>query len=324
MLEIIKTEAEEQQIKRGYIYHVSECKFHIDNSIGSEMWSNRPAVVISNNLINKYSNCVSIIYLTTMTKSSYKPRPSHVSVMSNNKEAVALCDQIYTVDKLRLDYLIGEVDEETIREIDIALAATYSIAGNKVTSDIVHGFFTKWSQYVEKNKLYYPNENEILHNQIKKLVETNIPTIEQKQIRHKLEHNLTKEITKNQRLEIQIDKKKEELNKSQINEAKLTREVLKLELENEELDLENQKIKKNDEKLNYTNKMLDKENQLLKIKYKKLSEELKEVSFDVKNLRKDNLNLYEQNIKLAMSSSQELIRNKSKLPSSNRYEFDIE
>lgn len=50
------------EIKRGDIFYV-----HSNNEtpIGREIWSERPAVVVSNNAINKESPTVIVVYTTT-------------------------------------------------------------------------------------------------------------------------------------------------------------------------------------------------------------------------------------------------------------------
>lgn len=90
---------------------------------------------------------------------------------------IPLYDQIYTVDKSRLDYLIDEVSSETIKEIEIAPATTYEISPNKIASDIIHGFLIKWFQHANENQVDSPNQNEVLSDDIKKLVEYNKPNL---------------------------------------------------------------------------------------------------------------------------------------------------
>lgn len=47
--------------KRGEIYYVAPNY----SETGSEIWSGRPAVIVSNDDLNRNRNCVEVVYLTT-------------------------------------------------------------------------------------------------------------------------------------------------------------------------------------------------------------------------------------------------------------------
>lgn len=99
--------------------------YYIENdyrAFGRELHSGRPAIIISNDLINNRSGTVNIIYLT----SSNKKRQHYVDINHmdfipceySKKEYTihkALCDQIHCVDKGRLGNYLGKV---TIKELD--------------------------------------------------------------------------------------------------------------------------------------------------------------------------------------------------------------
>lgn len=103
-------------VHRGQIYHISgDTKV-----IGSEQKPNRPGIIVSGNLINHNANVVQIVYLTLAPKK--KRYATHVDIMSNKKEAIALCEQIHTVDKSRLQSYIGAITEEEQKLIDKALS----------------------------------------------------------------------------------------------------------------------------------------------------------------------------------------------------------
>lgn len=75
--------------------------FYVANSgwcVGSEQRGDRPAIIVSNDMANKHSPNVSIVYLTSQEK---KPLPTHVEVICK-VPSTALCENIQTVSKDRL------------------------------------------------------------------------------------------------------------------------------------------------------------------------------------------------------------------------------
>lgn len=81
-------------MKRGDIYFVVG-----GAAVGSEQTANRPAVIVSNDIGNRFAPIVEVVYLTTRKKVSL---PTHVFIGSAPKPSVALCEQIVTVSKSRL------------------------------------------------------------------------------------------------------------------------------------------------------------------------------------------------------------------------------
>lgn len=123
--------------------------------IGSEMWSDRPAIIVSNNANNENSNIVQIVYLTN----SHRKRisPMHVLIKSCGEKSIAMCEQIYTVDKTRLKKYIQSINNEEIEEINKAIA--FCLALDEVNCSSV---FRKWSNYIIKNKININLEQEHL------------------------------------------------------------------------------------------------------------------------------------------------------------------
>ena len=107
---------------RGDIVFVEKSKY-----IGKECGGDRPAVIVSNNSGNHFSDCVEIVYLTTAKK---KDLPTHVNVMCR-VHATALCEQIYTVSKERITQFIRTCTEEEMQKIDDALMVSLGL--NKET-----------------------------------------------------------------------------------------------------------------------------------------------------------------------------------------------
>ena len=101
---------------KGDIHYIKS----LDNTpIGTEIWSNRPAVIVSNNTTNSTSGFVNVVYLTT---SFYKRIcPTHITIDSDSKKAIALCEQIHTVDNSRIGPKLGSITYHEQLKIDKAL-----------------------------------------------------------------------------------------------------------------------------------------------------------------------------------------------------------
>lgn len=97
-------------MKRGEIYYIKGV-----NTVGSEQRDTRPAVIVGNNVGNKYSPILLVVYFTLQPK---KKLPTHVYI---NGHGTALCEQIFTVDKTRLLRKKGECTNSDIERINKAL-----------------------------------------------------------------------------------------------------------------------------------------------------------------------------------------------------------
>ena len=112
-------EIDETPFKRGKIYYISRT-----GSVGSEMKKNRPAVIVSNDDINKKLGVVEVVFLTTAQKSVV---PEHVVIQSSGTSAITICEQITTIDKSKIREYIGECTEEEMKLIDKALLASLKL-----------------------------------------------------------------------------------------------------------------------------------------------------------------------------------------------------
>ena len=97
-------------MKRGEIYYIEN-----KNAVGCEQRGIRPAVIVGNDLGNKYSPVLLVVYFTTQTK---KHLPTHVYVRGHG---TALCEQIFTIDKSRILQKKGECTSSDMERINKAL-----------------------------------------------------------------------------------------------------------------------------------------------------------------------------------------------------------
>lgn len=85
---------------------------------GSEQFADRPAVVVSNDENNKHSGVIEVVYMTTQPKTDL---PTHVTVRSTGRLSTVLCEQVSSVSTERVNNYIGQVSEQEMKNIDIAL-----------------------------------------------------------------------------------------------------------------------------------------------------------------------------------------------------------
>lgn len=106
------------EVKRGEIWIVN-----LDPTIGHEIKKSRPAVIIQNDIGNKYSPVTIIAPITSQNLE--RIYPIEVFLTSDNskleQESKVLLNQIRAIDKIRLVKKRGKVDEETLSKIDQAL-----------------------------------------------------------------------------------------------------------------------------------------------------------------------------------------------------------
>lgn len=91
---------------------------------GSEMWSGRPAVIVSNDQNNKCSPTVEVCYLTTRHGETL---PTHVITHATGKQSTVLCEQITTVDKSRLGDGGMRCSAKEMAQIDKALRVSLGL-----------------------------------------------------------------------------------------------------------------------------------------------------------------------------------------------------
>ena len=106
-------------VKRGEVCWVS-----IDGSVGTEIQTGRPAVILSSDVNNAKLNTVSVAFLSTGYVIS---DPSRVNVTLNGKPQKVLCDQHRSVDKQRLTKRLGMLTEEDMKRVTSAMAAVLCI-----------------------------------------------------------------------------------------------------------------------------------------------------------------------------------------------------
>lgn len=130
-------------------------------SVGTEIWSNRPGLIVSNNVINERSGFAQIVYLSSSARK--RTGPTHVPVPSPDRpgNTMALCEQVHTVDSSRLVRRMGAVGKAKMADIDAALSLTLSIDRDPDR----YGLFRKWERYIDEHGVDIAEEIRALSGQ---------------------------------------------------------------------------------------------------------------------------------------------------------------
>ena len=113
-----------QKILRGQIYLAKL------SGKGSEQRGKRPVLILQNDIGNKHSPTTIVAPITSSMKKKFLP--VHVPVESNRlyKNSMILCEQVQVIDKSRLGKLLCRISDETLIEVDKAMAVSVGINKN--------------------------------------------------------------------------------------------------------------------------------------------------------------------------------------------------
>lgn len=114
--------------RRGEIYFAD-----LDLHYGSEQGGKRPVIVIQNNTGNKFAPTVIVAAVTS--KVSKKPnQPTHVLIDRNpafSRPSMVLLEQIFTIDKERIQRLLGQTTPGEMYQINEALMNSLDLNGGR-------------------------------------------------------------------------------------------------------------------------------------------------------------------------------------------------
>lgn len=114
--------------RRGEIYFAD-----LDPHYGSEQGGKRPVIVIQNNTGNKFAPTVIVAAVTS--KVTKKPnQPTHVLIDRNpafSRPSMVLLEQIFTIDKERIQRLLGQTTPGEMYQINEALMNSLDLNGGR-------------------------------------------------------------------------------------------------------------------------------------------------------------------------------------------------
>lgn len=112
--------------KRGQMYYVRKGKDYMH-----DRGQGRPAIIVSDARINESTDRVMVIYMTRTDSG----RPAHILVNVCGTPSYAICDNINTIFKDRLENYIGEVTPEEMQNIDKALIKSLDLDKDPVCDE---------------------------------------------------------------------------------------------------------------------------------------------------------------------------------------------
>ncbi|MCS6842946.1 MAG: type II toxin-antitoxin system PemK/MazF family toxin [Caldilineales bacterium] len=110
--------------RRGEIYWVK-----LDPTIGSEIAKTRPALIISNDIGNQFSDRVIVAPISASSTDKVYPFEVLLSAGEGGlpRESKVLLDQIRTVDKRRLGEKLGVLSPERMQEVNRAIRLSLNV-----------------------------------------------------------------------------------------------------------------------------------------------------------------------------------------------------
>ncbi len=110
--------------RRGEIYLVN-----FDPTIGAEIKKTRPALVIQNDIANRYSPLTIVCAITSQYDEPLYPTEVLVRTPEGGMrvDSIILANQVRSVDKQRLVKRLGLLRPETIQKVDQALRLSLSL-----------------------------------------------------------------------------------------------------------------------------------------------------------------------------------------------------
>lgn len=116
-----------REVKRGDIFYITYSKNFNDSY--SYDTTGRPGVIVSDNHLNRGSEYVEVVYLTTKIK---RDMPTHVDVFCKTP-STALCETIHTVEKDRIGTYVRTVSNEEMEEIERGLRSSLGMGTDTVS-----------------------------------------------------------------------------------------------------------------------------------------------------------------------------------------------
>lgn len=111
-------------IRRGEIYYAD-----LSPVVGSEQGGIRPVLIVQNDMGNKHSPTVIAAAITSQREKA--KLPTHISIPAKEnglaKNSIILLEQIRTIDKKRLKEKMGNLDPDSMNQVNNALSVSFGL-----------------------------------------------------------------------------------------------------------------------------------------------------------------------------------------------------
>lgn len=104
--------------RRGEVYLVS-----LDPTVGAEIRKTRPALIVQNDVANRYSPITIVAAITSQFEEALYPTEVFLRAPEGGlrRDGVVLLNQIRSVDKRRLVECLGRIESRTMERVGRAL-----------------------------------------------------------------------------------------------------------------------------------------------------------------------------------------------------------
>jgi len=105
--------------RRGDIFVVS-----FDPTLGAEIQRTRPALIVQNDVANRFSPITIVAAITSQFDAKLYPTEVLIKAPQGGleRDSVVLLNQIRSIDRQRFVRRLGRISAETMRDVDRALA----------------------------------------------------------------------------------------------------------------------------------------------------------------------------------------------------------
>ena len=107
-------------MNRGEVWWVN-----FDPSVGGEIQKQRPALIISNDVSNRFLNRVQVVPITSNVDRLYS---SEADISVDGRRHKAMADQITTASKLRFANIFGRIPDSDMIRVEQAIKVQLGLA----------------------------------------------------------------------------------------------------------------------------------------------------------------------------------------------------
>lgn len=102
---------------------------NFDPTTGAEIQKTRPALIIQNDIWNRYSPITIVAALTTAVEGKVYPTEVLLKVSEGglDRDSLVLLNQVRSIDTERLLKKLGKLTERRMKEVDVALALSLGL-----------------------------------------------------------------------------------------------------------------------------------------------------------------------------------------------------